>query len=116
MSIQEEALTSSETAAESTPASSFSWKDMGSGIVFPVAIMLVFYFLVIRPQQKKMKDQQNMVNALKKGDKVITVSGIYATVTKIENDSNTAIIEVAPEVKMKIKKDAVSQVINETKS
>ena len=53
-----------------------------------ILIFIIFYFFLIRPQQKKAKEHKNMVNAIKRGDKVITSGGIFATVEKVmENDA-----------------------------
>ena len=60
----------------------------GIGQFIPlILIFVIFYFFLIRPQQKKAKDHKNMVNALKRGDKIITSGGIFGTVERIiEND------------------------------
>jgi preprotein translocase subunit YajC len=79
-------------------------------------IIVVFYFLVIRPQQKKLKNHQNMVNNLKKGDQIVTAGGMVATVYKVEIESDILVVEIAKDVKVKIKRDTVSQVLNVDKS
>ena len=59
----------------------------GIGQFIPlILIFIIFYFFLIRPQQKKAKDHKNMVNALKRGDKVITSGGIFGTVERIMDD------------------------------
>ena len=70
-----------------------------------LAIFAIFYFLLIRPQQKKQKDQRQMTENLKKGDRVITQSGIHGTIVKVKDQ--TLIIEVAEKVKMEFSKSAV---------
>jgi preprotein translocase subunit YajC len=74
-----------------------------------VLIMVIFYFLLIRPQQKKVKDHKNTVNALKKGDKVLTGGGIFATVTDVQEDSLT--VKIAEGVTVKVKKDTISGIL-----
>ncbi len=74
-----------------------------------VLIMVIFYFLLIRPQQKKVKEHRNTVDALKKGDKVLTGGGIYATVTDVQEDVLT--VRIAEDVTIKVKKDTVAGVI-----
>ncbi len=69
----------------------------------------VVYFLMIRPQQKKMKDQQEMLSALKQGDDVLTSSGILGKVAGITDKVVT--IEIADNVKIKMLKSQVSQVV-----
>lgn len=83
----------------------------GQGGIFSflplVAIVVVFYFFMIRPQMKKAKDQKKYIEALKKGDKILTIGGIYGKVLEVRDD-NTIIIEVEDGGKLKITKNAVS--------
>jgi preprotein translocase subunit YajC len=73
-------------------------------------IILVFYFLIIRPQSKKQKETQKMLSALKKNDRVVTVGGIRGTITSVKED--TVIIKVDDNVKMEFSKSAVSNVVS----
>ena len=73
-----------------------------------VAIIVVFYFFMIRPQMKKAKDQKKYIEALKKGDKILTIGGIYGKIADIKEDG-TILMEVEDGSKMKISKNAVSQ-------
>jgi len=70
------------------------------------AIILVFYFFMIRPQQKKQKQMQNFREALKRGDKIITIGGIHGKITDVQD--NTFIIEVEDGTKLRIEKAAVA--------
>ncbi|HIJ59454.1 MAG TPA: preprotein translocase subunit YajC [Nitrospirae bacterium] len=71
-----------------------------------VLIFVVFYFLLIRPQQKKAKEHQNMLNNLKKGDKVITAGGEYGVVESV--GTNTVTVKIAENVKVKYGKPYIS--------
>lgn len=73
-----------------------------------VAIIVVFYFFMIRPQMKKAKEQKKYIEALKKGDKILTIGGIYGKIADIKEDGSI-IMEVEDGSKMKISKNAVSQ-------
>lgn len=73
-----------------------------------IAIVVVFYFFMIRPQMKKAKEQKKYIEALKKGDKILTIGGIYGKIAEIKEDG-TIIMEVEDGSKMKISKNAVSQ-------
>ena len=73
-----------------------------------VLIVVVFYFFMIRPQVKKSKDQKKYIEALKKGDKILTIGGIYGKIVEMREDA-TIIMEVEDGTKMKISKNAVSQ-------
>ena len=64
-------------------------------------IFAVFYFLIIRPQQKKMDDQNKMVKALRKGDRIITSSGIHGKIVRLEGDDNL-MVEIADGVQIKM--------------
>ncbi len=70
------------------------------------AVMIVFYFFMIRPQSKKAKEQKTFLDGLKKGDKVVTIGGIHGKVLKVADDS--FLIEVDASTKLKIEKSAVS--------
>lgn len=71
-----------------------------------VAILFIFYFLVMRPQQKKFKAHQQMIAELKKGDKVITNAGFVGRITKVGERFFT--LEIAPNVEVEIERQAVS--------
>ena len=72
-----------------------------------VAIIGVFYFFMIRPQQKKQKDQKSFVENLKKGDSVVTIGGLHGRVVSVEG--NTVTLEVDRGVKMTFEKTSISR-------
>ncbi|MBM4144976.1 MAG: preprotein translocase subunit YajC [Nitrospira sp.] len=71
-----------------------------------ILIFVIFYFLLIRPQQKKAKDHKNMIDNLKKGDKIITSGGIYGVIEAV--GSNTITLKVGENVRIKIGKPYVA--------
>jgi preprotein translocase subunit YajC len=75
-----------------------------------VLIFVVFYFLLIRPQQKKMKTHRTMVDALKRGDKVITGGGLIGTVTKVP-EGNEIQIEIADGVRVKVMRHTIQEIL-----
>ncbi|MBI5573972.1 MAG: preprotein translocase subunit YajC [Elusimicrobia bacterium] len=85
---------------------------MFSSLMPIVLIFIVFYFLLIRPQSKKQKEHQKMLEALKKGDRVITASGLYGTVHEIQG--NTVKLKISENVNVQMLKSAISAVITET--
>lgn len=85
-----------------------------SSFILLVLIMVVFYFLLIRPQQKRIKEHQNMIKTLAKGAKVLTAGGIIGTIVKVEDE--ILIVEVAEYTRVKIKRDTVLGVVNESKA
>lgn len=83
-----------------------------SSFVPLIAIFAIFYFLIIRPQSKKYKEHQKMVNELKAGDKVVTSGGIVATVKKVLEEDNQLEVEIAENVTVKVVRNHVSEVVN----
>jgi len=76
-----------------------------------VLIFVVFYFLLIRPQQKKMKDHRSMLGDISRGDKIVTGGGIMGTVTKVDDD-NQVTVEIAKDIKVKVRRELISAVQN----
>ncbi len=73
-------------------------------------IFVVFYFLLIRPQQKRVKKHQEMVTALQKGKLVVTAGGIIAKVAKVD-DEKTITLEISPNVNISVKRDTITEII-----
>ena len=78
-----------------------------------ILIFAIMYFLLIRPQQKKVKEHKAMVDALRKGDQIVTQGGVIGKVTKIIDD-NEAQVEIADGVKVRIVRHTITQVLNKT--
>jgi len=77
--------------------------------LFPFAlVMLIFYFIVIRPEQQKKQQLKKSINELQKNDQIVTVGGIHATVVTVKE--KTLIVRVDENVKIEIDKEAVSTV------
>jgi preprotein translocase subunit YajC len=79
-----------------------------------VLVFVIFYFLLIRPQQKKAKDHQQMLGKLKKNDEVMTSGGIYGKVTALTD--NIVTVEVAPNVRIRVNRPQISAVVTGEKS
>ena len=81
------------------------------GLLIPLGLMFaIMYFMVIMPQQRQRKKVQEMLGALKAGDKVITNGGIYGTINGIDGDSVILKISTEPQVKIRISRAAIAQV------
>lgn len=104
-------ITEALAATETAPAAEVS--PMVGFFVQLVLVFAIFYFLLIRPQQKKMKEHENMLNAIKPKDEIITGGGVYAKVIKADNDVLT--VEIAKDVEIKISRSSVREVVSETK-
>lgn len=79
-------LDAATTAGGTTATPTASWTDMIPTIVMMVAMIAVFYFLLIRPQRKKDKEAKAMLDNLKVGDRICTIGGIYGTIVRIKDD------------------------------
>jgi preprotein translocase subunit YajC len=91
----------------------FFWQGGGvaglGGFLIPLMLMFgIMYFLVIMPQQRQRKKVQEMLSAIKNGDKVVTTSGIYGTINGMDGD--TIILKIADNVKIRIARAAIAQV------
>ena len=83
--------------------------------MFPLLIIGIFYMLVFRPQQKKMKEHQNMVKNLAKGDEVVTAGGLIGKVTKVKAESNEVEVEVAKDVRVTVVQATIADVRSKPK-
>ncbi len=85
-----------------------SGKSSSTGTLIMMGLMiLVFWLFMIRPQAKKAKQQKQFINDLQKGDKIVTIAGIHATINKV-NDDGTLSIETSPGSYIKIERSAIS--------
>jgi len=79
------------------------------GLWMIALIFVIFYFLLIRPQQKKQKQHQNMLESVKKGDRVVTSGGVYGTVVGVKD--NVVVLRIAEDVKVEFIKSAISSIV-----
>jgi len=95
-------------AAGASPATSFVQ------FVPLVLIFVVFYFLLIRPQQKKLKEHKAMLEAVRRGDRVITNGGIIGLVTKVNTEKRELTVEIAENVRVQVAQDMITSVVSKT--
>ncbi|MBM9594919.1 preprotein translocase subunit YajC [Roseitranquillus sediminis] len=99
-----------------TPAYAQAAGGAGGAIASFVPLILIFaimYFLLIRPQQKRVKEHQKMVAALRRGDQIVTQGGIIGKVSKVKDDGELE-VEVAEGVRVRVVRSTVAQVLNKT--
>lgn len=84
-----------------------------AGFLPIILIFAIMYFMLIRPQQKKMKEHQAMVEAVRKGDKVVTQGGIVGKVSRVPEGAEIE-VEIAEGVKVKVIKSTIAQVLSKT--
>ncbi|MEM7723896.1 MAG: preprotein translocase subunit YajC [Pseudomonadota bacterium] len=78
-----------------------------------ILIFVIMYFLLIRPQQKKVKEHQAMVAALRRGDEIVTAGGLIGKITKVKDDSEVE-VELSSGVKVRVVRPTISQVRSKT--
>ena len=97
---------------QAAPAESGGTTSILIGILPWLLIFVIFYLLMIRPQQRRVKEHQAAIGAIKKGDEVITGGGIRGKVTKVTDDE--AEVEIASGVKIRVIKSTISHVLSGT--
>ncbi|NLM55761.1 MAG: preprotein translocase subunit YajC [Firmicutes bacterium] len=81
------------------------------GLFMPfIVVLVVFYFMLIRPQQKQQKQRKAMLDALKKGDRIVTIGGIYGEITALKEDYVT--VKVADKVEIKVSRSGINSVLS----
>ncbi len=85
-----------------------------NALLFPLLIIGIFYLLVFRPQQKKMKAHQTMVSNLRRGDEVITQGGLKGKVTKVVEGENEVEVELAKDMRVRVVQSTIADVVSKT--
>lgn len=100
---------------EVVPVETNSLQSGLTSLIPMVLIFAVFYFLLLRPQEKRRKEREKLVSEVKKGEEVLTNSGIYGIVTKVSENDNNIEIEIAKDVRIKALKSAIVDITSRTK-
>jgi preprotein translocase subunit YajC len=106
--------TSVVSANASGESETSTWSSIWPMLVFLVVIFAMFYFVMIRPQRKRQKEQETMMQGLQKGDRVITAGGIYGTIENVSDDS--VVIKVESGTTLRVNKGSVAVRKDETKT
>ena len=106
------------TLLDAAPAAAPAGGSMSSSIIFFVAVIAIMYFLMIRPQQKRQKEMQSMLDSLQVNDKVITGSGIYGRVVSIKPDKDVVVLEIddTNKVRVDFQRSAIANIIKAPKT
>ena len=83
----------------------------GMSLIFPLAMFAVFFFFIIRPQMKRQKEQQTFADSIEKGREVVTASGIFGKITKI--DGQIVTLQIADKVSIRVTKGSISKEMTE---
>ena len=94
-------------AAASAPGGGV--QSMLPTIIMIASMLAIFYFLLLRPQQKQKQDRERMLSAIKRGDKVVTTSGMFGTVTNLTD--KTVTLRVADQVKLEFERGSIGRVV-----
>jgi preprotein translocase subunit YajC len=97
--------------AQGSPAPASPGAGFGNFVPF-IFIFIIMYFVLLRPQMRRQKDQQRLVSALKTGDRVVTNAGIHGLISNVKD--TTVIVKVADNVKIEMEKSAIATVLKET--
>lgn len=96
-------------ATEQVPYELSSEKMLYDNLLILGLLFFIFYFILIRPQQKRIKAHETMIKALAKGDRVVTGGGLIGVIVKFEGD-DVAVLEIAPNVKVRVTRSSISDV------
>ncbi len=108
-------ITTTSSEADTAAYDVSAEKMMMDNLMMLGMLFFIFYFMLIRPQQRRVKAHQTLIKALAKGDKVITGGGIIGTVIKFEGD-DVVIVEISPEVKVRVARSSISDKVEDDKS
>jgi len=97
-------------------AQSGGFAEGGLGLMPIILVMVIFYFLLIRPQQKRAKQHKEMLATLKRGDKIVTNGGLAGTIIKAVDDSETIEVEIAKDVKVNVVRTMIADVRGKTEA
>jgi preprotein translocase subunit YajC len=78
-------------------------------LAIPALLLGVFYFLLIRPQQRRAKEQQALIRSVEEGDEIVMTSGIIGTIVEIDDDDDTLTVEIAPDTQIRILRAGVGR-------
>jgi len=98
--------------AQAAPPAGGAMETLGAFLPL-ILIFVIFYFLLIRPQQKRMKQHKAMLEAIRRGDRIVTNGGIVGTVVKVVNDAELS-VEIAEGVKVRIMREMIANVLSKT--
>ena len=100
----------STASLDSTGAAPAQAGGFGGMWIFFIVFILIIYLFMIRPEKKRNKETQNMLSALKKGDKIVTIGGICGTIAIVRD--NTVVVKVDDNSRIEFQKNAISRVVN----
>lgn len=109
------AFAASATSTAATGAAQGSLSFLAS--LMPLfLVIIIFYFFLVRPQQRRMAEYQKLVSGLRRGDRVVTSGGIIGTIHRVEANSPDVTVEIADNVRVRVQRNAIAEVLAKTGS
>ncbi|MDG1436614.1 MAG: preprotein translocase subunit YajC [Rickettsiaceae bacterium] len=105
-------ITIQETEVPGQDGAGASVSEGLSSLVPMLLIFGVFYFLLIRPQEKKRREQDKLISGVKKGEEVLTNAGLFGVVTKINDSDNIIMVQIAEGIEIKLLKSAIADIVS----
>jgi len=99
------------TIAMAPPQGGSGSDGLFSTLIMFMLIIGIFYFMILRPQQKRQKERQKLLEAIKKGDRVVTAGGMYGVIAGL--DEKTVLVQVADNVKIKFERGSIGSIVKE---
>lgn len=112
---QDAAITTQATTG-SLPTAPDSIQSTFTSLVPMLLIFVVFYFLLIRPQEKKRKAQEQLVSTAKPGEEVVLHSGLYGKIVKVNENDSTINVQIAENTEVKVMQSAIAEIISRKKA
>ena len=82
-----------------------------SALIFPILLIVIFYFMLIRPQKRRVAQHQGLINSLNVGDEIVTIGGLFGTIKTIGEDD--LVVEVAPGTSLRFLKSAIARRVDD---
>ncbi len=108
-----DAFAQAQNAAQGAQGDGSGGGSLLKGFLVPMlAMIVIFYFILIRPQQKKEKERKKLLDEIQKGDKVITVGGMYGVVMSVKPEENRVVLKIGDNTKVEFAKSAIQSKIS----
>ncbi len=98
--------------AQAKPAAPAPGGELGSTLFMILPLILLFYFMILRPQKQQEQKRRQMINALKPNDRVLTAAGIYGTIVNLDSEKNRVTVRVADGVKLSMTRNSIVEIVD----
>ena len=112
MSAEGQSILQQPAGSVATTSSAAGGESMLGPFVMFVPLIIIFYLFFIRPESKRRKEKETMLSAVKIKDKIVTVSGMYASVAEIDGDEVVLLIDPKKDVRVRVQRSAIASVVS----